>query len=122
VTENITSRDSEYINKLPNILLELAINSFTEDTVSLYEDNMDFLAVIASNGSTEQENILVRILTGKINNKKSINETFSILKILQLEKDHNKGMICGALKSYKDSSNETDIEIDKLIEKFQKNN
>ena len=122
VTENITSRDSEYINKLPNILLELAINSFTEDTVSLYEDNMDFLAVIASNGSTEQENILVRILTGKINNKKSINETFSILKILQLEKDHNKGMICGALKSYKDSSNETDIEIDELIEKFQKNN
>lgn len=122
VTENITSRDSEYINKLPNILLELAINSFTEDTVSLYEDNMDFLAVIASNGSTEQENILVRILTGKINNKKSINETFSILKILQLEKDHNKGMICGALKSYKDSSNETDIKIDELIEKFQKNN
>ena len=122
VTENIISRDSEYINELPSFLLELAINSFTEDTASQYVNNINFLKVISSKGSVIQKNILTKILTENINNKTNINETFDILEILQLEKDYNKEMICGALKSYKDSLEKTDDRIDELIKKFQINN
>jgi len=122
VTENIISRDSEYINELPSFLLELAINSFTEDTASQYVNNINFLKVISSKGSVTQKNILTKILTENINNKTNINETFDILEILQLEKDYNKEMICGALKSYKDSLGKTDDRIDELIKKFQINN
>lgn len=119
VTENITSREAQYINNLPGNLLELAVNSFTEDTASLYEDNLEFLSVIASKGSSGQKNELVKILVEHVNKKKHINETFNIFETIELEKDYNKRMICSAIQSYKAGNETTDSRIDKLIEKFE---
>ena len=118
VTENIINRKAQYINELPISLLNLAINSFSEETVSLYENNMDFLAVIASKGSVDQKNELVKILTENVNKKKYINETFNIFETIELEKDYNKRMISSVLQSYKAGNKATDGRIDKLIEKF----
>lgn len=118
VTENITSREAQYINSLPGNLLELAVNSFTEDTASSYEENLEFLSVIASKGTSGQKNKLVKILVEHVNKKKHINETFNIFETIELEKDYNKQMICSALQSYKEGNETTDSRIDKLIEKF----
>lgn len=119
VTENVTSRDAQYINNLSGALLELAVNSFTEDTASLYEENLEFLSVIASKGSSGQKNELVKILVEHVNKKKHINETFNIFETIELEKDYNKRMICSALQSYKAGNETTDSRVDKLIEKFE---
>lgn len=118
VTENITSREAQYINSLPGNLLELAVNSFTEDTASSYEENLEFLSVIASKGTSGQKNKLVKILVEHVNKKKHINETFNIFETIELEKDYNKQMICSALQSYKEGNETTDSRIDNLIEKF----
>lgn len=118
VTENIVGRDAQYINNLPGALLKLAVNSFTEDTASSYEENLEFLSVIASKGTSGQKNKLVKILVEHVNKKKHINETFNIFETIELEKDYNKQMICSALQSYKEGNETTDSRIDKLIEKF----
>jgi len=118
VTENIVGRDAQYINNLPGALLKLAVNSFTEDTASSYEENLEFLSVIASKGTSGQKNKLVKILVEHVNKKKHINETFNIFETIELEKDYNKRMICSALQSYKEGNETTDSRIDKLIEKF----
>lgn len=122
VTENIISRDVQYINELPVSLLNLAINSFSEETASSFEDNMEFLAVIASKGSAEQKNKLVGILTGNITGKKHLDKTFDILEEIELNKDYNLKMICGALQSLKERDNTIDSRINKLIEKFKTTN
>ena len=118
VTENIINRKAQYINELPISLLNLAINSFSEETAVSYENNMDFLAVIALKGSVDQKNELVKILTENVNKKKYINETFNIFETIELEKDYNKRMICSVLQSYKAGNKTTDGRVDKLIEKF----
>ena len=118
VTENIIERDAQYINILPGALLKLAVNSFTEETAYSYEGNMEFLAVIASKGSVKQKNELVKILIDNVNKKKYINETINILETIELSKDYNLKMICGALQSYKNGTEITDNRIDKLIEKY----
>lgn len=118
VTENIVGRDAQYINNLPGALLKLAVNSFTEDTASSYEENLEFLSVIASKGTSGQKNKLVKILVEHVNKKKHINETFNIFETIELEKNYNKQMICSALQSYKEGNETTDSRIDKLIEKF----
>ncbi len=119
VTENITSRDAQYINELPVKLLNLAVNNFTEDTASSYEENLEFLSVIASKGTPEQHIILVGILTRNITGKKHLNETFNILEEIELKNENNLSMICGALQSLKENDNSYGIRIDNLIEKFQ---
>ena len=119
MVEAITRRDTQYINALPKSLLRLAVNSFNEETALLYKDNMEFLMVIASKGSTNQKKELVKVLTDNINHKNHIDETFEILETLQLEKDYNRQMICSALQSYKDSNNTNDARIDKFIDKFK---
>lgn len=80
---------------------------------------MEFLAIIASQGSSRQKNELVKILVEHVNKKKHINETFNIFETIELEKDYNKLMICSALQSYKAGHETTDSRIDKLIEKFE---
>ena len=118
VTENIIKREAQYINELPVPLLNLAVGSFSEETAYSYEGNMEFLAVIASKGSVKQKNELVKILIDNVNKKKYINETINILETIELSKDYNLKMICGALQSYKNGTEITDNRIDKLIEKY----
>ena len=121
VTENIISRDAQYINKLSGILLILAVNSFTEVTASSYEENLEFLSVIASKGTSEQKIILVGILIRNITGKKHINKTFDILEVIELKNENSLKMIYGALQTLKDSDNSIDSRIDDLIEKFKIN-
>lgn len=115
--EAITRRNTQYINALPKSLLRLAVSSFNEETALQYEENMDFLVVIASEGSTEQKNKLAGILNKNITDKKYLDKTFDILDVIELKESYSE-MICGALKSLKESEYSKDERIDNLIQKF----
>ena len=115
--EAITRRNTQYINALPKSLLRLAVSSFNEETALKYEENMDFLVVIASVGSTEQKNKLAGILNKNITDKKYLDKTFDILDVIELKESYSE-MICGALKSLKESEYSNDERNDNLIQKF----
>lgn len=120
IIEEIVKRETIYINELPQSLLNLAVDCFSKETASSYNENFNFLAVIASKGSTEQKKELVKILTENINNRKYINQTFNILNNLELKKEYNKKMLSGALQAYKEDNTNDESRVDELIEKFSK--
>lgn len=117
--ETITTKDSDYINSLPQSLLELAVNSFSQENSTQFATNYGLLSVIALKGSVDQKTVIVKMMTENINKKKSLNETFGILEIIELTKKSNRTMLSGALQSYKES-NPKDSRVDQLISKFEK--
>ena len=119
IVEDIVTRDSTYINQLPQPLLKLAVSSFTTETAKNYVDNMGFLSIIASKGTQEQKDELVKILVGKINQGEDLRAVFNILQEIKLSKSYNKNMIHGALESYKENSGAKDEQVDNLIAKFK---
>ena len=121
IINDITNRDLEYINVLPKSLLELAIDCFNQATASSFVNNMSFLTVVATKGTTEQKKELVKVLTDNINKKNRLKETFTILETIELEKTYNKQMLCSALQSYKDGVTNVDERVDFLITKFSEN-
>mgnify|MGYP003299558801 CR=1 FL=1 len=121
IINDITNRNLEYINALPKSLLELAIDCFNQETASSFVNNMSFLTVVATKGTTEQKKELVKVLTDNINKKNRLKETFTILETIELEKTYNKQMLCSALQSYKDGVTNVDERVDFLITKFNEN-
>ena len=119
IVEDIVTRDSTYINQLPQSLLTLAVSNFTTETAKNYVDNMGFLSVVASKGTQEQKDELVKILVEKINRGRNLEAVFNILEDIELSKDYNKSMIYGALESYKENSGAKDERLDNFIAKFK---
>lgn len=116
--EVITAKDATYINALPQPLLELAINSFSKENSSQFENNTGFLSVVASKGTDDQKTEIAKMMTENINKKRNLELTFSVLACIELKKTYNKDMLRGALQSYKDS-NPNDNKVDVLIIRFQ---
>lgn len=115
----ITNKDAEYINALPQSLLELAVKSFCQENSSQFASNYGFLSVVASRGTIEQKEEIAKMMTANINNKMNLDETFKVLESIELTKSSNKIMLYGALQSYQES-NPDDSRVDSLISKFKK--
>ena len=114
----IKTKDANYINALPQSLLELAISCFSKENSSQFENNTGFLSVVASKGTDDQKTEIAKMMTENINKKRNLELTFSVLACIELKKTYNKDMLRGALQSYKDS-NPNDNKVDDLIIRFQ---
>ena len=115
--EDIITRDTDLINKLPESLLELAVGNFNKETIKSYLDNYAFLKIIATKGTDAQKTLLIKQFTDNINNNVNIDETMSILEVLEINREGDKNMIKGALQTFNTNN---DDNIDKLISKFDK--
>lgn len=115
--EDIITRDTDLINKLPESLLELAVGNFNKETIKLYLGNYAFLKIIATKGTDAQKTLLIKQFTDNINNNVNIDETMSILEVLEINREGDKNMIKGALQTFNTNN---DDNIDKLISKFDK--
>ena len=117
----ICNRNAEYINELPSTLLDLALENFDQKTAFSFADNLEFLRVVAQRGNENQKYELLRVFSDCISKKSHIDEIFSILETIQLEKNYNKQEISAALQSYKDRQKENiDSRVYGLIDKFNK--
>lgn len=115
--EDIITRDTDLINKLPESLLELAVGNFNKETIKSYLGNYAFLKIIATKGTDAQKTLLIKQFTDNINNNVNIDETMSILEALEINREGDKNMIKGALQTFNTNN---DDNIDKLISKFDK--
>lgn len=113
--EDIITRDTDLINKLPESLLELAVGNFNKETIKSYLDNYAFLKIIATKGTDTQKTLLIKQFTDNINNNVNIDETMSILEVIEINREGDKNMIKGALQTFNTNN---DDNIDKLISKF----
>ena len=120
IIEDIKGRKSEYINNLPEDLLSLAINAFTNDNKDDFADNFDYLGIIASKGSEEQKTSVASLCTNNLNNNEKIPETLSILEKLELQTEASIKMISGTLETFKSTYPTVHKEIiGRLVEKFK---
>lgn len=120
IISDIKCRESGYTNNLPEDLLSLAINAFTNDNKDDFADNFDYLGIIASHGSEEQKRDIVSLCTNNLNKNEKIAETLKILEILELKSEASIKMISGALETFKSTHPALHKEtIERLIEKFK---
>ena len=113
--EDIITRDTDLINQLPESLLELAVGNFNKETIKSYLGNYAFLKIIATKGTDAQKTLLIKQFTDNINNNVNIDETMSILEIIEINREGDKNMIKGALQTF-NTNNDENINI--LISKF----
>lgn len=113
--EDIITRDTDLINKLPESLLELAVGNFNKETMKSYLGNYAFLTIIANKGTDDQKTLLIKQFTENINKNANIEETMSILGTMEINKEGDRNMIKGALQTFNTSNDEN---INKLISKF----
>ena len=120
IISDIKCRKSGYTNNLPEDLLSLAINAFTNDNKDDFADNFDYLGIIASHGSEEQKRDIVSLCTNNLNKNEKIAETLKILEILELKSEASIKMISGALETFISTHPALHKEtIESLIEKFK---
>lgn len=120
IISDIKCRKSGYTNNLPEDLLSLAINAFTNDNKDDFADNFDYLGIIASHGSEEQKRDIVSLCTNNLNKNEKIAETLKILEKLELKSEASIKMISGALETFKSTHPALHKEtIERLIEKFK---
>lgn len=120
IISDIKCRKSGYTNNLPEDLLSLAINAFTNDNKDDFADNFDYLGIIASHGSEEQKRDIVSLCTNNLNKNEKIAETLKILEKLELKSEASIKMISGALETFKSTHPALHKEtIEMLIEKFK---
>lgn len=120
IISDIKCRKSGYTNNLPEDLLSLAINAFTNENKDDFADNFDYLGIIASHGSEEQKRDIVSLCTNNLNKNEKIAETLKILEKLELKSEASIKMISGALETFKSTHPALHKEtIERLIEKFK---
>lgn len=120
IIKDIKGRKSEYINNLPEDLLSLAINAFTNENKDDFADNFDYLGIVSSKGSEEQKSGIVSLCTNNLNNNEKIPETLNVLEKLELKSKASIKMISGSLETFKNTHPATHKEtIERLIEKFK---
>lgn len=120
IISDIKCRKSGYTNNLPEDLLSLAINAFTNENKDDFADNFDYLGIIASHGSEEQKRDIVSLCTNNLNKNEKIAETLKILEKLELKSEASIKMISGALETFISTHPALHKEtIESLIEKFK---
>ena len=124
VVENLTNRDSEYINSLPSQLLTLAIGAFDKNTSRNYSDNYTYLGVIAEKGSKSQRSELVRILNSNFSDNKDIEATLSVFeKMGSIGSKATENLLIAQLEQYIESYTNEDVTLknraESLLNKYK---
>ncbi|MFR9547145.1 MAG: hypothetical protein SNJ29_16455 [Rikenellaceae bacterium] len=110
IVYDITNRDSDFINDLPDELLTFAVSIFGRNTKDDYRINYEYLGVIAVKGMASQKNELADLLCNKINECSDIEDRLNIFdKLPKLSNNYKNANIALGLKNYL-CDNEIDAE------------
>lgn len=80
IADILIERGSKFINELPQKLSKLSYKHFCKDNYNDYEDNYDYLKVIAENGTQAQTKLLVKILIEKLDEEDDVDVVLDIFE------------------------------------------
>jgi hypothetical protein len=101
----ISNLSKENILKLPKNLQVLSFDKILEgDSIYDYEDQIDFLKAIASEGEKSHINKLIKVITRKMTVNDKLNEGINILSEVRELKESDRKLIEGVVASIEDES------------------
>jgi hypothetical protein len=121
----IVKKDSIFINNLPKVFLNLAVQSFTDENYNDYIDNFDLLSVIALHGTISQKELLIKILISKIDNNDNFENVMNILNVItNIYEVDPDGLLSTHLSKYKREnkdiiSDELKKQLDHIVKKIK---
>jgi hypothetical protein len=119
----ITGLSGNEINSLPPKLLELALSSFSGENYEDFNNNFEFLSVIASCGDINHKKLLIKILIQKINNDSDVDMVLNIIDLInniyEIDPDN---LLSTHLKKYMRESTDDELKshIGKILKRNQK--
>ncbi|MGL5563601.1 MAG: KAP family P-loop NTPase fold protein [Tannerellaceae bacterium] len=116
--EDITSRDSEYINSLPSQLLTLAIGAFDKNSSNNFINNYAYLTIVAERGSSKQRSEIVRILSSNFLNNKDTQETLAVFEKMEKIGQKDGNIVIAQLEKYLESYGNDDKSLNDRVEKL----
>jgi hypothetical protein len=107
ISNLIIAKDSEFINGLPQKLLELAVSSFKKENSNDFADNFEFLSVIMQNGTKTQKGYIISILTAKLDNNSDIDKVLSFIETIEdVSSFDSNGVLHSHLGKYQEDNKE----------------
>ncbi|GHT40209.1 hypothetical protein AGMMS49965_08150 [Bacteroidia bacterium] len=122
LTALIVTKDSTFINSLPQKLLKLAVSSFKKDNSNDYADNFDFLSIIMQHGNNNQKGYVVTILTTKLDNNTDIEKVLNLIETVNdVSLFDSSGLLYSHLDKYqKDNKDNINQDIANKIKTMKK--
>lgn len=115
----IAGNNCDFINSLPTTFLELAIDAFKEDNYLEFANNFDLLSIIIQHGICKQKELVVRIITAKLNENQDIERIANLTGLMENVPEYDPdGFLTTHLKSYlRKNKGNIDDNIKKIFEK-----
>lgn len=122
IIENVVAKTTEFINRQPSFILNLAISSFDQTTASEFSDNDSFLEAVALNGTPQQIHILITILIRRIDSGENVSDIVSIVSKIKKIKATDKGLLKSHIESYLETNLDHISEVErKVVKDLMKN-
>ena len=109
------------INTIPVSFSQHLITSFSRGTADVYQNNTDFLSLVASKGKTEQKKEVVRLMRKELINETNYDRVVDVLSHLEMKDKSVLTLLVEDLKTASSSTAATEEQKEqmiRLIEKF----
>ncbi len=100
VVAEIVTKDTGFINALPEALLDLAVQAFSKDTCAAYIANYPYLEKVAEKGNASQKSILVTALLQNFLSNKDVDDTIGVFEKIVIGNQKEKNLIHAQLDNY----------------------
>lgn len=121
VTNDIASRDSQFINSLPASISKLAVAAFTKESSSTFVNNYPYLSHVAKEGSAGQRHLIVGIMKKQLIDGHKLEFVLDVLSNLHSLNKIDANSLCEELRSAKEQvvdNEELTSKIDEMITHF----
>ena len=121
VTNDIASRDSQFINSLPASISKLAVAAFTKESSSTFANNDPYLSHVAKEGSAVQRHLIVGIMKKHLIDGHKLESVLEVLSNLHSLNNTDAKSLCEELRSAKEQvidNDELASKIDEMISHF----
>lgn len=122
ITNEIVSRDSQFINALPVSLLKLAVSAFNKDSSQSYEDNFAYLACVAKEGNASQKDLVVNMMKKRLMDNSEYQSVLMVLENLETKSISMLNPLLAELRSAREKVAEDEIMkelFDSTINRFE---
>ncbi len=89
------------INTMPVSILNHLITSFSRETADVYQNNTDFLSLVANKGKSEQKKEVVRLMRKELINETNFDRVIDVLSYLET---NDKSMLVSLIEDLKTAS------------------
>lgn len=121
VTNDIASRDSQFINSLPAPISKLAVAAFTKESSSTFSSNYPYLSHVAKEGSAVQRHLIVGIMKKHLIDGHKLESVLDVLSNLHSLNKTDANSLCEELRSAREQvidDDELTSKIDGMISHF----